>query len=274
MDEAKEHSKIAESFWMQTISSSAKGWMLGILALCFFSQTYLVYSDPTETRRLEGEELAGRRVWLANNCQACHQLYGFGGFLGPDLTNAASRLQRAQLADQLALGQGQMPKFDLLEEEVDALWEFLVAMDETGIGQARNPRGEMASSSAAGNPLSSPGTVAVQRILQDSSNQAAQNGFQIYRTYTCAGCHVLFGESAIGAPDLSLSGARLSPEEIQQKLEVGVPPLMPPSGLSAKKIADVQEFITFLAAHREEALTLVEENADDAFWSSLPWWEF
>ena len=91
MDDPEETSKSAESYWAQTISPTGKVWMLGILALCFVSQTYLVYADPTETRVLEGEELAGRRVWLANNCQACHQLYGFGGFLGPDLTNAASR---------------------------------------------------------------------------------------------------------------------------------------------------------------------------------------
>ena len=272
MDDPEETSESAESFWAQTISPSGKAWMLGILALCFVSQTYLVYADPTETRVLEGEELAGRRVWLANNCQACHQLYGFGGFLGPDLTNAAARLEKTQLAERLALGEGQMPKFDLPPNEVDALWQFLSAMDETGIGQARNPNSGVASS--VGNPLNSPSTLAVEEVLQKSGNEAAARGFETYRTYTCVGCHVLFGESAIGAPDLSLSGGRLSPEEIQSKMEIGVPPLMPPSGLSAEKRADVQAFITFLAEHRDEALVITEESTDDSFWANLPWWEF
>ncbi|MDA0667594.1 MAG: cytochrome c [Planctomycetota bacterium] len=272
MDDPEETSKSAESFWAQTISPTGKAWMLGILALCFVSQTYLVYSDPTPTRVLVGEELAGRRVWLANNCQACHQLYGFGGFLGPDLTNAASRLQKPQLADRLALGKGQMPKFDLPEDDVTALWEFLSAMNETGIGQARNP--VRAGVSANGIPSNSPSTLAVQKILKASGDQGAISGFEIYRSYTCVGCHVLFGESAIGAPDLSLSGLRLSAQEIQSKLEMGVPPLMPPSGLSAEKRAQVQAFITFLGEHREEALALVEESTDDAFWDNLPWWEF
>jgi len=272
MDDPEETSKSAESYWAQTISPTSKAWMLGILALCFACQTYLVYADTTETRVLEGEELAGRRVWLANNCQACHQLYGFGGFLGPDLTNAASRLQKPQLADRLALGEGQMPKYDLPEDEVTALWEFLSAMNETGIGQARNPASGGVSTSE--NPLDSPRTLAVQKILKAAGNQEAISGFEIYRSYTCVGCHVLFGESAIGAPDLSLSSARFSAEEIQSKLEVGVPPLMPPSGLSADKRTQVQAFITFLGEHREEALALVEESTDDAFWGNLPWWEF
>ena len=33
---------------------------------------------------------AGRIVWQKNNCQSCHQLYGLGGYLGPDLTNEMS----------------------------------------------------------------------------------------------------------------------------------------------------------------------------------------
>lgn len=272
MDDPEETSESAESFWAQTISPSGKAWMLAILALCFAGQTYLVYSDPTETRVLEGEELAGRRVWLANNCQACHQLYGFGGFLGPDLTNAASRLEKLQLSERLALGEGQMPKFDLPESEVDALWQFLSAMDETGIGQARNP--DLGGGSASGSTLNSPSSIAVQKILKESGNEAAISGFEIYRSYTCVGCHVLFGESAIGAPDLSLSGANLSAEEIQTKLEIGVPPLMPPSALSPEEREQVQVFITFLAEHREEALALVEESSEDAFWTNLPWWEF
>ncbi|MEE9381323.1 MAG: cytochrome c [Hyphomonadaceae bacterium] len=272
MDEDKESSGSTTGFGAQSIGPTGKAWMLGILVLCFVGQTYLVYTDPTESRILEGQELAGRRVWLAHNCQACHQLYGFGGFLGPDLTNAASRLQKQQLADRLALGEGPMPKFDLPEEDVDALWKFLSAMNETGIGQARNPRS--GGTSTNGKLFSSPNTVAVEKILNASGNDAAILGFEIYRSNTCVGCHVLFGESAIGAPDLSLSGARLSAEEINTKLEVGVPPLMPPSALSASKREQVQAFITFLAEHREEAMALIEEVPDDAFWSNLPWWEF
>jgi nitric oxide reductase subunit C len=272
MDDDEESSSAAIGFGAQSISPTGKAWMLGILALCFVSQTYLVYADPTETPVLVGEELDGRRVWLANNCQACHQLYGFGGFLGPDLTNAASRLQKPQLVDRLALGEGQMPKFDLPEDDVEALWSFLSAMDKTGVGQARNPRGSGAL--ANGIPANSPSTMAVQKVLNESDNNDAILGFEIYRSYTCVGCHVLFGESAIGAPDLSLSGARLSAEEILNKLEVGVPPFMPPSALPADKREQVQAFITFLAEHREEALTLVEENTDGTFWADLPWWEF
>ncbi|MCP4860546.1 MAG: cytochrome c [Planctomycetes bacterium] len=272
MDDAEESSGLETGFGAQSISPNSKAWMLGILVLCFVCQSYLVYTDPTETRALEGQELAGRRVWLANNCQACHQFYGFGGFLGPDLTNAASRLQKWQLADRLALGEGQMPKFDLPEHDIEALWAFLSAMNETGVGQARNPKSD--GFAANGTLQDSPKALAVQELLSASNNADATAGFEIYRSSTCVGCHVLFGESAIGAPDLSLSGARLSPEEIRDKLTTGVPPLMPPSALPANKLEQVQAFTTFLAEYREEALTLVEAGNDNAFWSDLPWWEF
>ncbi|MCH7870146.1 MAG: c-type cytochrome, partial [Planctomycetes bacterium] len=34
---------------------------------------------------------SGLAIWRENNCQACHQIYGYGGFLGPDLTNLMDR---------------------------------------------------------------------------------------------------------------------------------------------------------------------------------------
>ncbi|MCP4868555.1 MAG: cytochrome c [Proteobacteria bacterium] len=114
--------------------------LLGFLAACFFGQTALVYSDPTPTTPLSEEALGGARTWHANNCQSCHQIYGFGGFLGPDLTNVAARYPGTALDGWLThvlAGTGQMPHFALDEGERAGLAAFLREVDTTGIGQAR-----------------------------------------------------------------------------------------------------------------------------------------
>src|SRR5262245_64295127 len=113
--------------------------MMASLVLAFAGQTALVYTDSTADGHacLEATALRGRQLWLGNNCYTCHQLYGFGGFLGPDLTNAAPRLTRARLDDVLTQGSLQMPPFHLGTGDIDAIGAFLKAMDKTGIGQAR-----------------------------------------------------------------------------------------------------------------------------------------
>lgn len=257
-------------FWSRRCGPTAKSGLLGILFLCFLGQTFLVYADDSPSVELDEVAQQGRRIWLNNNCQACHQLYGFGGFLGPDLTNAAGRLQKQQLADRLALGEGQMPKFEVSPVEVDALWAFLTAMDESGVGQARNP----ALASGDGSGGSMPAMAAASSVIAASGDAAVENGFRIFKEGACTACHVLFGTSAIGAPDLSLTYTRLGPEEIQQVLEVGIAPTMPPSGLSPEQRAQVQAFITYLGEHRESGLEKLKEEKGGSFWSSLPWWEF
>ena len=67
------------------------------VTLCFFIQTFFVYSDfknPKETITLSADAAHGQSIWLRENCQSCHQIHGFGGFLGPDLTNISERIGR------------------------------------------------------------------------------------------------------------------------------------------------------------------------------------
>ena len=127
-------------FWSRCCGCFAKQALLVVLVAGFIAQTCLVYSDTFETVTLDAEGVRGRRIWHRNNCQTCHQLHGFGGFIGPDLTNVAARVQRSQMDAQLTVGSGQMPAFHMSQDEIDAVWAYLVAMNETGIGQARNPR--------------------------------------------------------------------------------------------------------------------------------------
>ncbi len=76
----------------------------------------------------------GRLVWQQYNCQACHQLYGLGGYLGPDLTNITSAAGRtdAYLRAVIQTGNRQMPSFPMNEEELVALLVFLHAANQSG----------------------------------------------------------------------------------------------------------------------------------------------
>ncbi len=239
--------------------------MIVLLAMGFVLQTVLVYSDTKSSVQLDEQAVVGRGLWMQNNCQACHQLHGFGGFLGPDLTNAAARLERDQLDVRLALGEGQMPRYEMGTAEVDALWAFLEAMDQTGIGQARNPHIAQARESAQ--------TKALELVIAESGDVEVEAGYEIFRTNTCQACHTLYAVSAIGGPDLSISGGVLSAQEIVDVLEFGRPPMMPPSRLSADQMASVEAFISFLADRRQSVLDRVVEESKP-FWSSLPWWEY
>lgn len=118
------------------------------LAAAFLIQSWLVYTDPTgaDIASLSGPAQAGKKIWNSRNCQACHQVYGFGGFLGPDLTNAAPRHTIQSLQVILAVGPGQMPSFDLSEEEVGHLYAYLRELDRTGTGQAKMKNSQRAPS--------------------------------------------------------------------------------------------------------------------------------
>ncbi len=265
----KNHPKTNVKFWRARCKPTTKGAMLAVLVSAFIAQTFLVYADESPSIVLSQEAIQGRRVWLENNCQACHQLYGFGGFLGPDLTNIASRIEITQLVDQLALGSGQMPKFDLTDDQTVDLWTFLQSMNESGTGQARNPQ------------LAQPGNLkdrraaALASIIAESASPQAAHGFEIYQSSTCTECHSLFVESAIGAPDLSRTASTLTQDAILDVLEHGRPPRMPPTGFSEADRNDMHAFIDFMGEHRQDALSRVDDlPAAQSFWSSVPWWEF
>ncbi len=257
---------------MGRCASSVKAWLIVVLAVGFAAQTFFVYADSTESVQLDERAIAGRQVWLAHNCQACHQLHGFGGFLGPDLTNAASRIESSILTDRLANGKGQMPSFDLQPDEVADLWAFLESMDRTGIGQARS-LSQRAVGAEALEHLS-PEVRSLKRIIDESGDANISFGLEVFQTASCRNCHVLYGVSAFDAPDLSLTSRRRSPGGVSQVLEFGLPPKMPPADLSAEQRAAVVDFILFMGEHREETLANVTSESIISYWLSLPWWEY
>lgn len=106
------------------------------VALCasFVVYSAILYRIPQRTKSIGEEALRGQLIYQNHNCQSCHQFYGLGGYLGPDLTNVMSASGKGELLVRTVVRQGvmQMPAFDLTDDELDDLISFLKAVDSTG----------------------------------------------------------------------------------------------------------------------------------------------
>lgn len=114
-----------------------------MLSTLFLAYSFSIYLHPFGTaydKRLNRELVSeGRLVWQKYNCQSCHQFYGLGGYLGPDLTNFMSAPGRGEpfLKAMVKSGIKQMPAFDLTDDEIHKLAEFLKATDLSGRADPR-----------------------------------------------------------------------------------------------------------------------------------------
>ncbi len=93
---------------------------------------------------LTAEAKQGKLLFQEYNCTACHQLYGLGGYMGPDLTNVVARPGRdtIYLDAILANGTARMPDFHLTIPERRALIRYLQYTNQTGQSPAVDARVE------------------------------------------------------------------------------------------------------------------------------------
>ncbi len=250
----------ARSFWSAPCGPGGKVALLALLLLCFAIQTTLVYTDPSPSPHLSEQAAAGRRIWHDNNCQACHQLFGFGGFLGPDLTNSTARLGPERFEQVLTQGSVQMPAFAFSGEEIAAITAYLSVMDETGKGQAFAPAE----------------TAGMQRVLAsavaNAGDPAASAGWNRFVNSGCLACHFSPLQSTLGAADLLDVCGRLDEAAIMQVLIEGKPPKMPPLALTAEQRTEIHTFLVWLYANRESIRQ--DSGSEPIRWSQVPWWEF
>ena len=227
-----------------------KKLLLAVLVLSFGVQTGLVYSDE-RSEPLSEAAREGRALWQKYACQTCHQFYGQGGFLGPDLTNAASRVDSTRLVSLLTVGSGQMPPLGFSDEESAAMAAFLREMDrpEIGRGELRmGTPGEGAGAQAAFERVIEAVVVAGEGGVAAEALAEIGAGFAAYRTRPCSACHFPFRDSPVGAPDLSLVSGSLAPDSLDQVLAegrplMGMPPPVPP--LDAADRAAIIAFLRF-----------------------------
>lgn len=110
-------------------------FILLLLSTLFLVYNFFIYTDSSAYGNVHLSEKAirGENLWLKNNCNSCHQIYGLGGYLGPDLTNAYSfRKNDNYLKAMFNSGIKTMPKFDFNESEKEELLQFLKEIDQTG----------------------------------------------------------------------------------------------------------------------------------------------
>lgn len=89
---------------------------------------------PTEDVKV----LAGKTVWQKYNCGACHQVYGLGGYLGPDLTNVYSTRGENYIKTFIQSGTKIMPAFSLKKDELNDIVFYLKNIDSSGISNPQS----------------------------------------------------------------------------------------------------------------------------------------
>ncbi len=107
-------------------------FILLFLVLVFDTESVLPESD---NRAAITEEVAmGKNVWEINNCIGCHTLLGEGAYFAPELGNVYTRFGNSTEAIKAFIasrpkegipGRRSMPQFNLSEEELNAVAEFL-----------------------------------------------------------------------------------------------------------------------------------------------------
>lgn len=109
--------------------------MFGTLCTAFVFYSIYVYTAGTAAAHvppMNDEARRGQAVFQEYNCIACHQFYGLGGYLGPDLTNVISNRGSAYSRVFIANGTTRMPNLGLSDEETDAVVAYLEFVDQTG----------------------------------------------------------------------------------------------------------------------------------------------
>ncbi len=211
----------------------------------------------------------GQQLWRDNNCQSCHQVYGFGGFLGPDLTNVGARLGQARLTAVLREGAGQMPGFEFSTQEIDALGNYFAALDATGVAQPVAPTDQP--------PAKVFETVVKTAMSHSSLDGDAYAGWQRVQGSACIGCHLPNWRSVYRAPDLSEVANRLDDGALHAALSGAQ------SGRGMPKVAlasaDRQQMVSFLRWLAENRGVV-----SDAYWQTqgrslgdligAPWFEY
>lgn len=115
-----------------------------MLSILFLVYSFSIYLNPRPSAGSDqyNKTIAadGKLVWQKYNCQSCHQLYGLGGYLGPDLTNVMSNPLKGEYVARLMIRSGtrQMPAYHLSKQEMNELVEFLKSADASGQADPRN----------------------------------------------------------------------------------------------------------------------------------------
>ena len=109
-----------------------------VLCIGFLSYSGFLYTHlPVSNTNFSITEAKGKTLWQEHNCTACHQIYGLGGYLGPDLTNEYSLKGPDYIHIFLQTGNNTMPNYHLSESEIQDLIAYLKSVDRSGKSDPR-----------------------------------------------------------------------------------------------------------------------------------------
>ena len=115
-----------------------KFYILLFLLIVFLSYSSFIYLYLPENKVHSPAADQGKMVWQKYNCGACHQVYGLGGYLGPDLTNVLSRRDSSYISALIKHGTEVMPVLGASDEEISSLIEYFKALDKSGTADPRS----------------------------------------------------------------------------------------------------------------------------------------
>ncbi len=116
-----------------------KSIILGLFITGFLFYSFYLYATlPKTSKFLTNNTERGKSTWQQYNCTACHQVYGLGGFLGPDLTNTYSKKGPEYIKAFLLKGTSVMPDFNLSDNEINSLLDYMKNIDASGNADPRS----------------------------------------------------------------------------------------------------------------------------------------
>lgn len=124
--------KFTKSMARNMFYGSAVFFFLLFLALTF--DTGKALPDRDNRAAITEQVALGKKVWEENNCIGCHTLLGEGAYFAPELGNVYTRFGNSKEAiiafikSRPADGNKRrrsMPQFNLSDEELEAVAEFL-----------------------------------------------------------------------------------------------------------------------------------------------------
>jgi nitric oxide reductase subunit C len=122
---------------------NTKRFISAILITSFFIYSIVIYTTGTSVDKgksyITEQSKNGKLLFQKKNCIACHQIYGLGGYMGPDLTNVISSPGKGPVYIKAFLQNGttRMPNFQLTETEKDEIVAFLTYADKTGVSPVK-----------------------------------------------------------------------------------------------------------------------------------------
>lgn len=124
--------KFTKSMSRNIFYGGAAFFFLLFVALTFDTSRALPERDHREN--ITEQVALGKKVWEQNNCIGCHTLLGEGAYFAPELGNVYKRFGNSKEAIIAFIksrpvegitGRRSMPQFNLSDEELAAVAEFL-----------------------------------------------------------------------------------------------------------------------------------------------------